>query len=63
MTVEYCPLDIIELSAKYEIKVVELQNQEILKFSHVQSLDFQLMTLEKKKVDLEFGVLIYYKLC
>ena len=61
--VEYCPIEIVDLQAKYETKVIELQNQEYLKFSHLPQLEFQLMTLEKKRVDISFSVLLFYKLC
>ena len=63
LLVEYCPLDVINLEARNEVKVIDLENQEYLKFSHLNQLDFMLMTLEKKKVAIDFKVLIYYKFC
>ena len=60
LLVEYCPLDVINLEARHEVKVIDLENQEYLKFTHLNKIDFMLMTLEKKKVDIDFKVLIFF---
>ena len=61
---EYSPLEFLSIEGSSgDDKIYQFQNPLQLKFCDIENFEFYLLTLDKKKIDLEFFVHIYYKLC
>ena len=62
MVHEFSPIHIFELKDSNQTKLIELNDPVTIEFCEIDEMTFQLMTLDKKKVNLKFSVHLYYKL-
>ena len=60
---EYSPIEVFSVKASYEVKLVEFQYPQTLRFCNVEEISFQLLNLERRKLNIDFSVHIYYKFC
>ena len=59
---EFSPIHIFQVSDTYMTKIVHIEKPMCIDFCEVDEMTFQLMTLNKTKVDIPFSVHLYYKL-
>ena len=60
---EYSPLEIFTAECRYEVKLIPFKNPQTWWFSDISEIFFQILTLDKKKLHIDFDVHINYKLC
>ena len=59
---EYSPIYVFSISESHTTKVVQVEDPISINFCEKDEISFQLMTIDKKKINLSFSVHFYYKL-
>lgn len=60
---EFSPLEVFDVNISHEVKIFELRNSQCLLVNEQQEVFFQLLTLNKKKMNVNFNVHMYYQWC
>ena len=59
---EFSPIHIFDLKDSNQTKLIELSDPVTIEFCEIDEMTFQLMTIDKKKINVKFSVHLYYKL-
>ena len=60
---EFSPLFVFDVKVSHVEEIVEVKNSECLSVHDVDEISFQLLTLDKKKINANFSVHLFYKFC